>query len=70
MASSLPTRLYWVCKEAGRPLPAFSEDDVLDFQVTEAVILKSMEEQAKQKKEAERASWRKGHKGLPSQRGS
>ena len=54
------------CKEAGRPLPTFSDDDVVDFCVTEAVILKAMEHSAenhkKAQKAAERDQFKKSHR--------
>lgn len=66
VGSSLPTRLASVCKEAGRPLPQFSDDDVLDFMVTEAVILKYVHEREEHQEnaqaEAERKKFRGSHK--------
>lgn len=58
-----------VYKEAGRPLPSFSDDDVLDFVVTEAVILKNMEHRSEQQEQAKannaRAQFKQGKPGDP-----
>lgn len=66
VASSLPTRLASVCKEAGRPLPTFSDDDVVDFCVAEAVTIKYVEEREKAQKEhaakQEREEFKGSHK--------
>ena len=56
-------RLLRVCDEAHRPLPQFSPDDVVDFQVAEAILARRQAEQEKAEKEREREEWRKGHKG-------
>lgn len=53
MGSFLSTRLVRVYKEAGRPLPKFSDDDVLDYMVTEAIIAKNLEEERKAQDKAE-----------------
>lgn len=48
-------------KAAGRPLPKFSEDDVLDFMVTEAVVAKYYHDQKtaqeKAEEEQKRRAW-------------
>lgn len=55
MASESSTRMWRVCKDAGRPWPIICpEDDVLDYMVMEAVHLKVQDEEAKARKEAER----------------
>lgn len=41
MASPLATRIYWVSKETGVPMPRFSQDDVMDYMIREAVVLKA-----------------------------
>ena len=61
-----------VYKRAGRPLPRFSDDDVLDYMVTEAVVAKSVKEQneqirereANQKKETWKSDFRSLEEGL------
>lgn len=60
-------------KEAGRPLPEFSEDDVVDYLVCEAVTLKAQQELEAQRKEAEkereREQFRGSHKRLAQRPG-
>lgn len=51
-------RLLRVSRRAGRPLPKFSDDDVLDFMVAEAIVIKDAQEEKKERKEAERAEWK------------
>lgn len=67
MDSTLATRLWRVCKEAGRPFPQVSDDDVTDYLVMEAVFIKAMAEQEKHQKEAEekakRDAFKKGKPG-------
>lgn len=41
VVSPLATRLYWVSKETGTPMPRFSDDDVMDYMVREAVVMKA-----------------------------
>lgn len=53
-----------VYKEAGRPLPQFSEDDVTDFMVTEAIIIKSLREEEEAREKVERTHWKKDIDGL------
>ena len=64
VGSSLSTRLFRTLKEAGRTLPEFSDDDVLDYMVVEAVVMKAREEEAEEKKKAERRAWRQQHKQM------
>jgi hypothetical protein len=68
VTSSLPSRLSWVASEAGRPLPDFCEDDVMNFLVTEAVVekaaLERADEQEKARDRAKRDAWRKQHREL------
>jgi hypothetical protein len=45
-------------------MPKFSDDDVLDFLVLEAIRLKMREEMKQAQDTDEREEWRKGHKGL------
>lgn len=44
-------------------MPRFSEDDVLDFMVTEALVDRGERDRKKAEKEAEKESFRKSHKG-------
>lgn len=43
-------------------MPRFSEDDVTDFLVTEALVTRATLEQQAAKKNRERQDWMKGHK--------
>lgn len=66
--SPASTRYLATCKAAGRPLPAFSADDALDYMVMEALVLKLGEEEQEARKkaadEAERERFRKGHRKM------
>lgn len=64
MGSSLSTRLYRVTKAAGRPLPSFSDDDVLDYMVTEAIVLRGVQEDKEAQKQEERRRWKAEHKKM------
>jgi hypothetical protein len=46
--------MWRVCKEAGRPWPSLSDDDVIDYMVMEAVALKANKEEQDEQKKAER----------------
>lgn len=47
--------MWRVYKEAGRPWPRLSDDDVLDYMVMEAVAMKIQQQEAQQRKEQEAA---------------
>lgn len=68
MVSSTSTRLWLTCREAGHPIPEFTDDDVLNFLVTEAIRVKVGEEMRQQREKLqdaeERKQFRKSHKGL------
>lgn len=49
--------MWRVCKEAGRPWPKLSDDDVIDYMVMEAVALRAAKEAEKAQKAAERKQW-------------
>lgn len=53
-------RLWLTCREAGKPLPRFSDDDVLDYLVTEAIRIKAGEETKRAQQEQEGAAVRSG----------
>jgi hypothetical protein len=53
VASSLSTRLVRVYRESGLPLPKFSDDDVLDYMVKEAIIIKNSHDEKKEREKAE-----------------
>jgi hypothetical protein len=59
VASTAALRLVRVCKEAGKPFPRFSDDDVLDYMVTEAIVVKHWDEQRKEHKRQEMREWKK-----------
>lgn len=62
MASESSSRLWRANKQAGRPWPKISDDDVIDFMVMEAISLKvqleDVERDKKARKEAERKSYK------------
>lgn len=58
MASDLALRLYTVATELGEALPRFSRDDVLDFQIREALVLRGLKHKAEQAKKREREQWK------------
>lgn len=64
MASTTSSRLWRTCKEAGRPFPKISDDDVIDFMVMEAVTIKVRKEDEEAQKEQERKKWKKDPEGL------
>lgn len=47
-----------MCKEAGRPFPTVSEDDYIDYLVTEAVTFKLLKEQREAEKKAQVDDWK------------
>jgi hypothetical protein len=59
VASTASTRLWRTCKEAGRPFPKVSEDDVIDFMVMEAVAVKVNKEDQEAQKKREKEEWKK-----------
>lgn len=56
--------MYRVFKEAGRPMPQFSSDDVIDYMVLEAVVIKARKEEEKAQKAAKINEWKKESSGL------
>lgn len=58
MTSSLALRLLSVSRASGKPLPRFSEDDVIDFQVTEAIVNRAADEAASAEKKRKREDWK------------
>lgn len=63
MASTLASRIYWVHKEAGKPLPRFSRDDYLDYLVTEALVARGEADRQRAEDQDEKDKFRKSHKG-------
>lgn len=45
-------------------MPPFSDDDVIDYVVREAIVLKMAKEREKAEKQKERAEFRSSHRGL------
>lgn len=68
VASQTSTRVWRTCKEAGRPFPKLSNDDVTDYMIMEAVTLKGLKEMREAEKEAEenakRKDWQTNPKGF------
>lgn len=62
MNSGSSVRLWRVYREAGRPWPVISDDDVLDFMIMEAVALKAKKEERELREEAELEAKRKEFK--------
>lgn len=46
--------MWRVCKEAGRPWPVLSDDDVVDYMVMEAVALKANKDEAEAEQRVDR----------------
>jgi hypothetical protein len=57
VGSSLASRLWRTSKESGRSFPRLTDDDVVDFIVTEAVGLKVAKEDAEFRKKQEKKDW-------------
>lgn len=51
------------------PLPRFSEDDVTNFLVTEALVTKAGHERQQASKDRERQDWMKSHKDWAKESG-
>lgn len=51
------------------PLPRFSEDDVTNFLVTEALVTKAGAERTKANEDRERQDWMKSHKDWAKEAG-
>lgn len=54
MASTISTRIWRVHKEAGIPFPTLTEDDVMQYLIVEAVMVKVKREEAEAAKAAEK----------------
>jgi len=44
-------------------MPRFSHDDVIDFQVREAIMLRGLEQRREAEKKHDRADWKRGKPG-------
>lgn len=51
------------------PLPTFSDDDVTNFLVTEALVTRAAHERMKASKDRERQDWMRNHKGWAKEQG-
>lgn len=51
-------------RDAGRPFPSFSDDEVLDFLITEAIRDNVRKEADKQQEKQKRADWRGDHRSM------
>jgi hypothetical protein len=52
-------RLLSVCAKSNRPLPQFSPDDVVDYQVMEALVLRAEYEEGESEDESVKREFRK-----------
>lgn len=57
-------------KQSGRTIPKFSDDDVTDYKVLEALTLKALKQEAEDHKKQEREAWKKDRKGLAEKTGN
>jgi hypothetical protein len=62
--SSLCERLWAASKESGRPVPRFSDDDVVDFMVVEAMSVKISAARKKEQEETARKQRLQSHRQL------
>ena len=69
MASTAATRFYRVYKEAGRPIPQLHHDDVIDYCVLEAIILKVRKEEEDAEKAMTKKQWKKDKESIARLRG-
>lgn len=51
-----------MCKAAGKPFPDFTDDDVLNYLITEAVYIKAQHEEDEARKESEKHAERERRK--------
>lgn len=58
MSAPDAVRLWTTYKEAGRPVPKFSDDDYIDFCITEALHMRALKEENKARKEQEKKQWK------------
>lgn len=56
--------MWRVYKAAGRPFPVISDDDVIDFMVTEAIAAKVAMEDKEVMDKAKVDEWKRGHGDL------
>lgn len=51
--------MWTTYREAGRPIPRFSDDDYVDYCIIEAISLKVRKAEAEARKKQERDEWKK-----------
>jgi hypothetical protein len=59
VGSSAALRVYALSKQMGEPLPQFSDDDVVDFMVKEAVMAHGLAHEAEQEKKRQKEEWKR-----------
>lgn len=64
MASTSAVRLWRACKEAGRSWPVLDDDEVIDFQIMEAVALKVNREDKKEAQKRKGEEFKHDEEGL------
>ena len=64
VASEAGLRFYRVYKESGRPLPKFSDDDVIDYMVLEALTIKAWQAEEEARKKQKNKEWRRDKEKL------
>jgi hypothetical protein len=52
-------RVYRLNQELGQPMPQFSNDDVLQFMVTEAVLLRGLQARKEESKKRQKEDWKR-----------
>lgn len=50
--------MYTVAQASRTPLPTFSEDDVLDYMVKEAIVFRARDQEKQVAEEAKRNEWK------------
>ena len=58
-------RLWMTSRDSNKPMPRFSDDDVIDFLVTEAITRRAAAAAEKDRAKQERDQWKKGAADLP-----
>lgn len=64
VASKSAERLWHIHKQAGRPWPTLSEDDVTDYMVMEAVAIKAAKQEEKAQRQAKAQDFKQDKEGL------
>lgn len=56
--------MFRVCNRAGIPLPRFSDDEVINYLVTEALVFKEAVEEKREEQAKERNEWRSDREAM------